>query len=467
MGLMRDLNQYLQMRGKRWHYVRRVPNEYANFDKRTFIRKALKTESLEVTRAKRDELVKADDQYWQSIASATDGLTGETRRARRVQEAMRNYEAAKQRAMKYGFKYIPFESLVAEHESEELMRRVEALERVSRAKPPTEDNAKALLGKASKPSVTLTQAFDIYCNQIAVSDLLGKSEAQKKSWRKVKLRAVNYFKGLHGDLPMDAITREHARAFYNWWAERLHPRGNQRGLSPSSANRDLGNMRKLYREYWEFEGDETRDNPLRNLSYGKHGIKDIPHFDDEWVRTRILAPKIFDGLKPQAALLLYGMIETGCRPSELANLKPENIILETDVPFIRIRPSENRQLKSPSSIRDISLVGVSRAAFKRAPKGFPHYHDKGTLLSASLMKAFRARGLFPTEHHRIYSLRHSFENRMLEAGLDYGLRCLLMGHKNSRPSYGDGGSMTYRRDELLKIAHPIPVGFEEALPEPY
>ena len=75
MGLMRDLNQYLQMRGKRWHYVRRVPNEYANFDKRTFIRKAVKTESLEVARAKRDVLVKADDQYWQSIASAADGLT--------------------------------------------------------------------------------------------------------------------------------------------------------------------------------------------------------------------------------------------------------------------------------------------------------------------------------------------------------------------------------------------------------
>ena len=120
---------------------------------------------------------------------------------------------------------------------------------------------------------------------------------------------------------------EHARVFYNWWAERLRPKGNQRALSPSSANRDLGNMPKLYCEYWEFEGDETRDNPFRNLSFGKHGIKDIPHFDDEWVRMRILEPRIFDGLKPQAALLLYGMIETGCRPSELANLKPENIVL--------------------------------------------------------------------------------------------------------------------------------------------
>ena len=44
---------------------------------------------------------------------------------------------------------------------------------------------------------------------------------------------------------------------------------------------------------------------------------------------------------------------------------------------------------------------------------------------------------------------------MLEAGLDYGLRCTLMGHCNPRPEYGDGGSLKYRRDELLKITHPV------------
>ena len=44
---------------------------------------------------------------------------------------------------------------------------------------------------------------------------------------------------------------------------------------------------------------------------------------------------------------------------------------------------------------------------------------------------------------------------MLEAGIDYGLRCTLMGHRNPRPEYGDGGSLTYRRDEMWKIAHPV------------
>jgi len=57
----------------------------------------------------------------------------------------------------------------------------------------------------------------------------------------------------------------------------------------------------------------------------------------------------------------------------------------------------------------------------------------------------------PTANHRIYSFRHSFEKRMLEAGLDYGLRCTLIGHYNNRPEYGDGGSLSFRRDELAKM----------------
>jgi len=158
------------------------------------------------------------------------------------------------------------------------------------------------------------------------------------------------------------------------------------------------------------------------------------------------------------------MIETGCRPSELSNLLPENIVLDADAPFIRIRPRSDRQVKSRASSRDIPLVGCSLEAFKRAPNGFPRYRDKGNLMSKAIMDGLRARDLLPSTDHRLYSLRHSFEKRMLEAGLDYGLRCLLMGHKNSRPSYGDGGSMAYRRDQLMKIVHPVSDAFCRSLP---
>jgi hypothetical protein len=96
---------------------------------------------------------------------------------------------------------------------------------------------------------------------------------------------------------------------------------------------------------------------------------------------------------------------------------------------------------------------VSLEAAKRAPNAFPRYQDKNELFSANVLNAFRRRDLLPTKAHRIYSFRHSFEKRMQEANIDYGLRCLLMGHKTDRPSYGDGGSLAYRRDELLKIVY--------------
>ncbi|MDB2438789.1 integrase, partial [Hellea sp.] len=175
-------------------------------------------------------------------------------------------------------------------------------------------------------------------------------------------------------------------------------------------------------------------------------------------------PGIFKGLNADATLLVYAMIETGCRPSELSNILPENIKLDAEVPYIQIRSRADRQLKASASSRDIPLVGCALEAFKRAPNGFPRYRDKGNILSKAVMDGLRVRGLQPTPDHRLYSLRHSFEKRMLEAGLDYGLRCLLMGHKDSRPNYGDGGSLAYRRDELLKIAHPIDKHFRNLMP---
>lgn len=453
MGMMKSLNQYLKQRGNRWYYQRQVPSEYADFDDRGLICKALKTESLEVARARRDSMKEADEQFWATVSSTARCLSDRSPQSEKTKMAMRAYQAARQRAMARGFLYTPIQEIAATEDVADILDRIKSIPDHGE---PAKQDADAVLGTVPPPDVRLSQALEIYFSEIAVTDQLGKSDAQKKSWQKVKRRAVNNFIAVVDDMPMHKINRDHARKFYNWWAARLHPTDGSRPLTGNSADRDLGNLRKLFREYWKYEGDEGRQNPFRNLNFGNaNGIKDIPHFEDEFVRTRLLAPGVFKGLNEQAALIVYAMIETGCRPSEISNMLPENIILDADLPHIRIKPTSERQLKTYSSVRDIPLVGVSLEAFKRAPKGFPHYRDKGNLLSASLMKAFRSRGLMPTEDHRIYSFRHSFEKRMLEAGLDYGLRCLLMGHKNSRPLYGDGGSMEYRRDELLKIVHPV------------
>lgn len=84
MGVMRDLNQHLKRRGSPWHYVRRVPSKYREFDKRTFIRKGLDAKLADVARAWRDLFEEADDLYWASLSSAADGAGQKVKRATNV-----------------------------------------------------------------------------------------------------------------------------------------------------------------------------------------------------------------------------------------------------------------------------------------------------------------------------------------------------------------------------------------------
>lgn len=453
---MTNLNQYLFNKLGRWQYTRRVPSYVSHLDGRVTIRVGLRTASIEVARHRRDAMKLADDEYWSMLLS-NDGLDNSTIEG----DVIRNrYRSAKNRAIARGYLYSPVNNLAELASLGEILHRISAVKNQPQAET---IEAEALLGGVEEAHMPVSKAFSLYCDRLSVGTKKGKSEGQKKTWLKPKQRAISNFIKLFGDLPMDQITRKHGQEFYKWWGKRVNPEDGSKGLNPNSANRDLGNMRTLYKSYWAYDGDETRQNPFKNLNYTENFYKDIPPFEDDWVRSKILKPGIFNGLNEEAKLIIYALIETGCRPSEIANLRPEHIKLNQNVPHIQIRARANRQLKTNSAIRDIPLVGVSLEAMRLAPNGFPHYRDKGSLLSAALMKAFKHRNLFPSKDHRIYSFRHSFEKRMQEAGVDYGLRCTLMGHANNRPSYGDGGSLSFRQSELLKFTHPVSEALTKSL----
>ncbi len=260
---MRNLDKYLQFRGERWHYVRRIPDTYTHFDKRGTIRKSLKTKSLEIARAKRDGLVNADNEYWESISKTKIETKPVNPQARLNEQAIKRYEDANRRAMAKGFAYLTNAELIEGHDVSELLKRVEALEG---DRLPVRKDAEALLGLVPKPHSTLSQAFEIYCQTIAISESQGKSAEQISNWHKVKLRAVNNFINVNGDLPMDKITGKHAVQFFMWWEKRIASVGID-ARSANTANRDFGNMRNLYTEYWKYEEEPERANPFKGLSF--------------------------------------------------------------------------------------------------------------------------------------------------------------------------------------------------------
>ena len=448
-------NRYLRQLGPWWHYVRVVPAKARAVEGRRRIGRTLRTQCVAEARQRRDEWEKSDNERWAAFISSK---TPTQRFLETVadREHHDQFLSAKDAAQALGFPYVPMSRLVEDAPVEELARRLEALDAFGLE---SETNVSALLGGEEPPPIKLYEAFELYCDEIAIDDQIGKSPAQLRNWKRIKLLAVKNFIRVIGNKPIAEITREDARVFFNWWAERISPdSGAKRVFDASTARRDIGNLRKLYREYFKFLGDDARSNPFRNLSFSENSAGKRPVFSDEWVRERLLKPRILLGVNREAVLAMYALIETGARASEIVNLRPEDIHLDAEVPYISIRQKRDREVKTKSSIRDIPLVGVSLEAMRLAPNGFPRYLDRSELLSKTLLGAFRRRGLFPTDAHVIYSFRHSFEKRMQEANLDYGLRCLLMGHKTNRPAYGDGGSLAYRREELLKFAHPYPEG---------
>jgi hypothetical protein len=108
-------------------------------------------------------------------------------------------------------------------------------------------------------------------------------------------------------------------------------------------------------------------------------------------------------------------------------------------------------LKTEHSARDVPLVGMALDAMRRHPDGFPRYFDKGSNLSATLMKHFKKRELLPTEKHSIYSFRHSFKDRLKAVEAPEELIDELMGHVVDKPKYGDGYGLKLKAKYLQAI----------------
>jgi len=440
-----DLDRYLQDRNGNYSYKRRVPKSAIEADPRApVVRISLDTADLALARAKRDVLETADDGYWAALISGTDQTV-----------ALKRYKAAVKLAEAMGFSYRTAREISERSALDEIIRRVEELAE-QRTVPAIEA---AVLGIPDRPVMTVSAAFELYRTEIVADSLRSKSELQKRHWRKVKQRGVNLFVSLAGDIVMENITRDDAKKLYRHWLERIAPDKGKPTHTPSIGNRDIGTMRVLYSAYFDHMGDPDRENPFARVGFEEKKKRSRPPFPTEWIKTKILAPGALAGLNDEARAIVHILIETGARPSEIANLSPEAIRLDHPVPHISIEPRDDpddpREIKTESSVRMVPLVGIALDAMKLFPAGFPRYQHRDETLSATLNKFFRENKLFPTPKHKIYSLRHSFEDRAKEGGVDEELRRILMGHSIDRPKYGSGGSLEWRMRVLERIAFPF------------
>ena len=416
-------------RGNTYYLRKRVPRRFSDVEARTIVQVSLKTDS------QTDADEKAKRAWSQMIEGWEARLSGDDT------DAERRFEAARNIAQRLGFRYLPMAN-VADLPREEFFRRVEAAGATIGDKKLVE--AQAILGAIEQPKITVTRALDLFWD-MTKDRIRGKSPDQMRRWRNPRIKAVKNFVKVVGNRPIDEINGDDMLEFMDWWMERIE----RKNLTPNSANKDLihlGNILKTVNRKKRL----GLVLPLDSLTLKEGEKRQRPPFSKDWIKDVILAPDALAGMNKQARCLVLGMVNTGFRPSEASSLTSSQIILNHPIPHISIEPV-GRTLKSQYSRRKIPLVGVSLEAFKECPDGFPRYADNPAL-SSTVNKYFRANGLNQSPDHTMYSLRHSFEDRLLAADVDERIRRDLMGHRLTRERYGDGASLEQRARAIEAIA---------------
>jgi integrase len=260
------------------------------------------------------------------------------------------------------------------------------------------------------------------------------------------MRAVENFVSVVDDKPVNELTVDDAIDYSEWWRDRVL----SENVAVKSANKDIGQLSRMLKNV-NIRRRLNIPEIFKGLRLRGESERSRMPFETDFIQDKLLATGALDGLNEDARYVLYVVTETGMRPSEVVNLQEGAIRLDAKIPYVRVQP-DGRKLKTEDSEREIPLVGVALAAMRLRPKGFLRHRDKSSSLSATVNKFLRVNGLRPTRDHSVYSLRHSFKDRLVPAEAPDSLIDSLMGHKTYKPKYGKGPSLELKVKFLVAIA---------------
>jgi len=313
-----------------------------------------------------------------------------------------------------------------------------------------ENTSLASAGKITaekRVSFTLQEGLTRYWG-FAKDKVLNKSPDQVRKWKNPRKLAVANLVQIAGDKPMHEYTRDDMLRLRDWWIDRIQ----EENYVANSANKNFFCLKTVFETVSDNLGLGINTKFLfQKLKLEENWENNRPPFETDYIRSVLLNPENLSGLNEQARAVLYAIAETGAGPSEQVGIEPEHIHLDCDTPYIEIVPGKNKALKTRYRKRTIPLVGFALDAFKEFPKGFDRYRDRPDQLSATIGKFLRENKLLPSENHTTYSLRHSFQDRLLAANAPDRVQADLMGHKFQRPAYGEGATLAHKKDWLLKI----------------
>ncbi|MEQ9297608.1 MAG: tyrosine-type recombinase/integrase [Cyclobacteriaceae bacterium] len=423
--------KHIIKRQNRYYYNRWVPEEVRTFVPREVLRISLKTDSKSVAERRATILDEHIENYWSELIRTNTPHDQE------------RFNAIVAIARQLGFSYLSREALF-QAPIEEIVQRVETLDK----QPKRRIFKEALLGSNHESRVLLADVSEIYF-RINEDKVISKSALQVRKWKVPRERAITNFINTVGNKALDDLSREDIIAFKNWWIKRI----DLEDIAINTANKQLVQVKTMLSSVIDHLGLEIDTNRvLTRITIKDTSRRFRKPLNSEFILKNIVQCSNLNKLNVEARAILFILIETGTRPKELCDLLAEDIILDHDIPHLKIRPQKKNQLKTLYSERDIPLVGYAFEAIKQCPEGFPRYRYKSDNLSATLNKFFKAQGLFMEKDVSLYSLRHSFQDRLTALNAPDRIQCQLMGHKFNRPEYGIGASLGQKRNWLNRVS---------------
>ena len=294
------------------------------------------------------------------------------------------------------------------------------------------------------------------------------------TWKK-HVQYAEEFAGLHGDLPLSAVTKKHVVAYVE------HAQGltyRNKPMSPASITKRLDTIRALLS--YAVSADVIEHNPAAGVKPPKDTrpktARSWKSFEpEEVVKLEKVAVTLWSARgNDRAADLktaLHALIWTGARPEEICQLRREDVDLArgcihitNDIADDESRP---RMMKNENSIRVVPIHSRLTATLTNHLRShnsalvFPTFEPHPTpgeikeakqsgkpieikgRYSRSITREWtdNLRALITNGDPRkvLYSLRHSWAAESRRSGMPEHVRNALMGHADDNPHAGRYG----------------------------
>lgn len=414
--------RYLLNRNGCYFYDRRVPRNLADFDMRERVRLSLNTKCKKTAIKKMAAFNDNLERYWNDLYE-----NKETHSKSKYKQLVRE-------AKQLDFAYVPA-NLILELPFIELIERVLSV----RANIDGKIKVEAVLGSTEVETINLSEALKRFWDY-SKPTLLNKNDDQQRKWKNPRIKAVNNFISQVGNKAINDITNLDLIKFRDWWLERM----KTDNIKADTVNKDFTHLKGILETVSTHEQiDMDIDKVFKKIHIKEERQGTRSAYSTEFIQEKILNPENLKTLDEEAKNVLFVCANTGARPIEIVNLIMEDIILDEPIPYIHIRPRQGYSLKTRESERKIPLIGLGLQTFNAYPTGFSKYHGKSDKLTSTINKWLSKNNLRPTQKHSLYSLRHSFQDRLNSLELNDRIQCQLMGHKFQRPKYGEGASLEH------------------------